>query len=624
MRERILLRASLLLLVFAALSLSIVGALPGEGKAQTEPIEIAYDDGTPIGYVKTACASCADFEGVRFSLPGSMKSSSIREIRFYFNPGPAGVADVIVHITRADRISEIIAPIAYHAVGVGWQRVAVSGAVAQGDFWVVIERFDRSAAIAYDFRQNTDRSWTGDGMGPNLRIDVQGDLLIRASIINELHVGKSGYPYTTIQAAVNDAGEGAAVVVHPGTYKERVTIEKSIIVESSDGLTETTVEAPDPDGHVFIVRADGVKISGFTVTGAAAYGQSGIYLDKPNGCEITGNDLSNNSYGALLDNASSNTLANNIVRYNDMGIALLGLSNSNVVNYSELYSNNYALWIEGANNRISGNDIHDNTGLNGSGVHLTVAASGNLIHFNMIAANSQPGQGSQAVSNENGADVVNAIHNWWGDASGPNPSGSGDVVGGGVKYEPWLTLPPTAVKTSATSTGTYTLDATTEASVTVLKSGAGIPIVWVASFADNPFGDNPTGAFSRSAIGKWIDAYLNDSSDLTEVEIRVQYTVEEVAAMKQGALRLYWWNGSKWVVCSKSGVNKAQHYVWAKIRPGTTASTADLSGTTFTVGTAPSSFQWWVVPVAILAVFFVLIAFRFFWVLVVKRARYEV
>ena len=44
---------------------------------------------------------------------------------------------------------------------------------------------------------------------------------------------------------------------------------------------------------------------------------------------------------------------------------------------------------------------------------------------------------------------------------------------------------------------------------------------------------------------------------------------------------LYWWDGSRWVPCSDTGVNIYENYIWARIRGDTTPRLADLTGAPF-------------------------------------------
>ena len=123
-------------------------------------------------------------------------------------------------------------------------------------------------------------------------------------------------------------------------------------------------------------------------------------------------------------------------------------------------------------------------------------------------------------------------------------------------------------------------------------------------------------------MGKWVDVLVGSGSGLESAEIRVHYTAQERGDLDEGSLRLYWWNGSKWTLCSDSGVDKSSGFVWAKLdgdgRPGP----ADLQGTLFAVGTAGGgAMSWWLIPAAILIVVVLLIAFRLFWVLVVRNGR---
>jgi parallel beta-helix repeat protein len=347
-----------------------------------------------------------------------------------------------------------------------------------------------------------------------------------------------------------------------------------------------------------------VIISGFTVQNAAA-SSAGIRLQNAKECSVNDITLESNGIGIRLDESSSGNVIYNCRIHN------------NVVT---------GIQVDGAKNEITGNDIFKNTGVTGSAIHLTAGASGNLIHFNKIVTNTNAGQGSTAVFNENSAEEVNALLNWWGNASGPshstNPSGTGDAVSNSVKFKPWLTVEPTAVKSGLATGDPATIDATAEASTTVVKTGTGTPTIWAASYAGNP-----GGTFPKSSIGKWIDVYFNDTSGVTQAEVRLYYTPDEITSLKlkEGSLRLYWWDSSnsKWVVCSDSGVNKVDHYIWARIKATGTPSLSDLTGTPFTGGTAGGGFPWWWIPIVIVILFVLIVVVRLLLRLFARRVEYE-
>ena len=137
------------------------------------------------------------------------------------------------------------------------------------------------------------------------------------------------------------------------------------------------------------------------------------------------------------------------------------------------------------------------------------------------------------------------------------------------------------VKTVASSTGEYTANARGETFTTVTKRGSGTPVVSVANFAENPAGKFPT-----KPMGKWFDVLSSSADGVEGAEINVFYTAEEIAGLKEGSLRLYWWNGQKWKACSKSGVDKISDFVWAKVNLKSKPSVTDLNGTYFAVGLA--------------------------------------
>jgi hypothetical protein len=197
-------------------------------------------------------------------------------------------------------------------------------------------------------------------------------------------------------------------------------------------------------------------------------------------------------------------------------------------------------------------------------------------HFNNIVGN---GYGLWNDLSE----TVDATYNWWGDASGPyhpiaNPGGEGNPVSWDVTFESWLG--DEAVTETVTND---TVDARDEADTRVVVTGTAMVIV--ARYPDNPGGDAPTGF---SSVDKYIDVYVPDTTEVTELEIRLYYTDAELDAadVDEESLRLFWWNDTAWVQCSDSGVNTASTngysgYMWAKIRNNTTPSLDDLQGDEF-------------------------------------------
>jgi hypothetical protein len=103
------------------------------------------------------------------------------------------------------------------------------------------------------------------GMNPVLASDTP------SSGSMTLHVG-SGYAYTTIMSAVDAASINDKIVVHPGTYKENVILDKKLELHGTD--MNTTII--DGNGATALtITIDGCKVSGFYLTGGVPVGWSG-------------------------------------------------------------------------------------------------------------------------------------------------------------------------------------------------------------------------------------------------------------------------------------------------------------------------------------------------------------
>jgi len=278
--------------------------------------------------------------------------------------------------------------------------------------------------------------------------------------------------------------------------------------------------------------------------------------------------------------AEDNVIENNLVEGNECGISVQGNSIGTIIRYNDVLNNDVGI----------GSMAYDLSWPE----HST--PSGTEVHYNNIVDNTDYGVESVVWGSHTGnvlAEEVNATNNWWDDASGPyhattNPDGLGDTVSDNVDYDPWFGAGVEDSKSEETGTGEVIVDAKDEADTEVVKTGSGTPTITVTEYTDNP-GDGAPGAFS--SVGKYIDVHLDDPNDVVEIEIRNYYTLTDISGLNETSLRLSWWNGSDWVVCSDSGVNPADTngysgYVWAKIRaptaiPPTIPTLADLAGTPF-------------------------------------------
>jgi len=420
--------------------------------------------------------------------------------------------------------------------------------------------------------------------------------------------------YPTIQEAIDAAGPGDTIMVAAGEYDAFLVIEKTdISIISTEGATVSTANlvwievGPIDDAWVMaaVYRSENINIEGIKFDGAGVGGKEVVV-----GIAYVG------STGGIADLRVENIIGDEL----GAGVAIIGDAGTSVVDLSGVTVENsmagVAIWDAEAN--IDGCMITEMSpdggfGIMESGVGIvigipgedwgpsTVEMKGSSIsnndgigiyvcddstleaHFNNIVGNTAYG-----VVNE-GGETVDATYDWWGDASGPyhgtlNPGGEGNAVIGNVDFEPWLGV-GTVTKTVTNSTVNATAEADTEVEVT------GTATVTVARYDENPGGPLPTDFI---ALDKYIDIYVPDTTEVTEIEIRLYYTDAELATadtagVNETSLRLSWLDGYVWNECSDSGVNTDSDYIWAKIRAtGTTPSLAFLQGGTVVGRGTPS------------------------------------
>jgi parallel beta-helix repeat protein len=118
----------------------------------------------------------------------------------------------------------------------------------------------------------------------------------------------------TIQAAINAAGTGDTVIVHDGTYKENLVVNKSdLIIRSANGSAVTIISSNQTDTHVVNITVQtNVTLDNFTIRDAQGNGVAGIYMYNASACTISNNIVTNisatkNAYGIWLHLCFDNT-----------------------------------------------------------------------------------------------------------------------------------------------------------------------------------------------------------------------------------------------------------------------------------------------------------------------------
>ena len=170
--------------------------------------------------------------------------------------------------------------------------------------------------------------------------------------------------YTPLQLLIDLTPAGLTLIPPPGVYEGPLVINKPIVL---DGKGEVTIDGQGL-GTVLTVKADGATIRGLRLT---ASGTSFDHLDA--GVMIQANDvvLENTTvddvlFGVLIQQGNRNTVRNNDISSKQEVTSLRGegvriwYGHHNLIENNHIHHARDLLLTNASDNRILGNDLHDN------------------------------------------------------------------------------------------------------------------------------------------------------------------------------------------------------------------------------------------------------------------------
>ena len=220
-------------------------------------------------------------------------------------------------------------------------------------------------------------------------------------------------------------------------------------------------------GGVYAFNASEANLSNIQET-SSTYG---LYLNNSGLITVSDSSFNDNSNNGIYVIASPILLNNVIANNNNNGLYLTNVTDANITNSTFEDNAVDGVHLNNSAATLSNNTIASNAA---SGVYVTGASSTATLHRNVIKYNDVGitnangattyvggsasdgndifGNTSYGINNTDAGTIVLAEYNYWGDPSGPAPSGLGDTVSNYVTFSSYLKKPRSAMAVMIVST----------------------------------------------------------------------------------------------------------------------------------------------------------------------------
>lgn len=148
--------------------------------------------------------------------------------------------------------------------------------------------------------------------------------------------------YSSIQEALNNAGDGYIIYVKGGFYEESLVIEKAVSLIGV--INETVIYNRRAANPTVYIKADNVILANFIIDTSTPT-SNGIFLFHASRVVIENNTVINHRNGIYLRYSSNNLLSNNLLADNEFGIHIYD-STGNKLKYNRMVRNkcNLRVW----------------------------------------------------------------------------------------------------------------------------------------------------------------------------------------------------------------------------------------------------------------------------------------
>lgn len=158
-------------------------------------------------------------------------------------------------------------------------------------------------------------------------------------------------PGDSIQEAINQAQEGATILIKKGTYVEKsypIIVNKTVTI-IGEGVDSTIIDGNNTKTSIFLVKSDGVKVRNLTVCNTFVdewMVVAGVQLTGVKNVEIADTKIEKCMVGILLKNSTNNSIVRNIVTSNRLaGVRLGEHSLYNMIIGNIIFNNSWGIWI---------------------------------------------------------------------------------------------------------------------------------------------------------------------------------------------------------------------------------------------------------------------------------------